>query len=83
MAINKLSRSYWSPINISKHSFLTKERPNRTQIHVKTPNAKLAKIYTKCFGYMTKMTAMPIYGKNSLKIFLFITRRPVTLELGI
>ena len=27
----------------------------------------LAKIYTKYFGHMTKMTAMPIYGKNPLK----------------
>ena len=30
---------------------------------------------------MTKMAAMPIYGKNPLKIFSR-TRRPVTLGLG-
>ena len=35
--------------------------------HAKTPYDKLAKIYAKYFGHMTKMTAMPIYGKNLLK----------------
>ena len=34
---------------------------------MKTPYAKLAQIYTQYFGHMTKMTTMPIYGKNPLK----------------
>ena len=38
---------------------------------------KLAKMYAKYFGHMTKMTATPIYGKNHLKIFFSRTRRPV------
>ena len=33
-------------------------------------------------GHMTKMAAMPIYGKNPLKIFFSRTRRPMTLGLG-
>ena len=49
---------------------------------VKTPYDKLAKICTKYFGYMTKMAATPIYGKNLLKIFYSRTRRPMTLRLG-
>ena len=32
-------------------------------------------------GHMTKMAAMPIYGKNPLKIFSR-ARRPMTLGLG-
>ena len=36
---------------------------------MKTPYDKLAKIYAKHFGHLTKMAAMPIYGKNPLKIF--------------
>ena len=44
--------------------------------------AKLAKIYTKYFGHMTKIAAMPIYGKNPFKIFYSRTRKPVTLGLG-
>ena len=34
-------------------------------------------------GHMTKMAAMPIYGKNPLKIFFSRTRKPMTLGLGI
>ena len=49
---------------------------------MKTPYDKSAKIYTNYFGHMTKMAAMPIYGKNLLKIFFSRTRRPVTLRLG-
>ena len=43
--------------------------PIELKFHVKTPYDKLARIYTKYFGHMTKMAAMPIYGKNLLKIF--------------
>ena len=34
-------------------------------------------------GYMTKMDAMPIFGKNPLKIFFSGTIRPMVLKLGI
>ena len=33
-------------------------------------------------GHMTKMAAMPIYGKNPLKVFFSRTRRGMTLGLG-
>ena len=33
-------------------------------------------------GHMTKMAAMPIYGKNPYKIFFSGTKRPMTLKLG-
>ena len=56
--------------------------PIELKFHVKTPNDKSAKFYTKYFGHMTKMATMPIYGKNLLKIFFSRTRRPVTLRLG-
>ena len=49
---------------------------------MKTPYDKLAKIYTKYFGHITKMAATPIYGKNPLEIFFSRTRRSVTLGLG-
>ena len=48
---------------------------------MKTPYDKLAKIYTKYYGHMTKMAATPIYGKNPLKIFFSRTSRPVTWDL--
>ena len=31
-----------------------------------TPYDWLAKIYTNCYGHMTKMATTPLYGKNSL-----------------
>ena len=34
---------------------------------MKTPYDKLANMYTKYFGHMTKMATMPIFGKNPLK----------------
>ena len=56
--------------------------PIELKFHMKTPYDKLAKNYTKYFGHMIKMAAMPIYGKNLLKNFFSRTRRPVTLGLG-
>ena len=56
-------RSYCGPINILKLSFLT----IGLKFHVKNPYDKSAKIFTKYFGHMTKMSATPIYGKNLLK----------------
>ena len=41
--------------------------PIELKFYVKTPYDKLATIYAKYFGHMTKMTATPIYGKNPLK----------------
>ena len=55
--------------------------PIEFKFHVKAPYDKLAKIYTKHFGHMTKMAATPKYGKNPLKIFSR-TRRWMTLGLG-
>ena len=37
---------------------------------MKTPYAKLAKIYAKYFGNITKVATTPIYGKNHLKNLL-------------
>ena len=31
-----------------------------------TPYGWLAKTYTNCYGHMTNMATMPIYGKNSI-----------------
>ena len=56
--------------------------PIELKFHMKTPYNKLKKIYANCFGHMTKMADMLIYGKNPLKIFFSRTRRPMTLGLG-
>ena len=93
MVINKFQRSRLTFDLLAKSLILESHQYIKTvfsqtigqielKFHVKTPYAKLAKIYTKYFGHMTKMAAMPIYGKNPLKIFFSRTRRPMTLGLG-
>ena len=47
-----------------------------------TPYDWLAKTYTNCYGHMTNMATMPIYGKNSLNLFFSGTKRPLPLGLG-
>ena len=56
--------------------------PIELKFHVKTLYDKLAKIYAKYFGHLTKTAATPIYGKKHLKIFFSRTRRLMTLGLG-
>ena len=41
--------------------------PIELKFQVKTSYDKLAKIYAKYFGHMTKMATTPIYGWNHLK----------------
>ena len=40
------------------------------------------KICSNGAGHVTKMAAMPIYGKNLKKIFYSRTQKPMTLKLG-
>ena len=47
-----------------------------------TPYDWLAKTYTNCYGHMTKLATMLIYGKNSLNLFFSGTKRPLALGLG-
>ena len=41
------------------------------------------KVYSNRPGHMTKLAAMPIYGKNSKKIFFSRTKRLMTFILGL
>ena len=52
---------------------------------MESPYDRLAKIYTNCFGHMTKNKNCThiVCGKNSLEIFFSRTRRLMTLGLGI
>ena len=55
--------------------------PIEIKIHMTIAYDLLAKIYTNCYGHMTKMATTPIYGKNSLNFFSG-TKRPLALGLG-
>ena len=41
------------------------------------------KVYINSEGHMTKMAAMAINSKKTLKIFFSRTRRPTILKLGV
>ena len=41
------------------------------------------KLCSNSAGHLTKMAAMPIYGKNLKIIFFSRTQKPMTLKLGI
>ena len=40
------------------------------------------KIHEHYAGHMTKMAAAPLYGKNTLKIFISWTGGPISTKLG-
>ena len=92
MAINKFQRSRLTFDLSAKLLILESHQYIKTvfseiiglielKFHMKTPYNKLAKIYTNCFGHLTKMADMPIYGKNPLKILFSRTRKLMTLGL--
>ena len=94
MAINKFQRSRLTfnfsakiahiGVPSTRQNIVSSEttRPFELKFHMKTPYDRLAKIYTKCTGHMTKMAITPIYGKNPLNVFFSETKRPMTLGLG-
>ena len=56
--------------------------PIETKFHMTTPYDWLAKTYTNCYGHMTDMATIPIYGKNSYNLFFSGTKRPLAVGLG-
>ena len=79
MTINKFQRS-WLTFDLSTKAahigvpsiyynivFSEMIGPIELKFHMKTPYNKLAKIYANCYGHMTKMADMLIYGKTLLK----------------
>ena len=43
--------------------------PIKAKLHVEHPQERGMKVYLNGLGHVTKMAAMPIYGKNHKKIF--------------
>ena len=94
MAINKFQRSRLTfnfsakvahigvPSTHQNIVSLETTRPFELKFHMTTPYDRLAKIYTKSTGHMTKMATTPTYGKNSLNVFISGTKGPMALVLG-
>ena len=56
--------------------------PIEATFHVEPPWEGGTKVCSNGLGHMTKMAAMPIYGKNLKKIFFSGTKWPMILKLG-
>ena len=70
------------PSTISNIFYSETTGPIELKFHMETPKDRGTKVCSNGFGHMTKMAAMPIYGKNPLKIFSSRTRRLMTSGLG-
>ena len=57
-------------------------RPIKAKFYVEPRWEGGMKVYINGPGHMTKMAAMPIYGKNPSKIFFFGTGGPIFTKLG-
>ena len=56
--------------------------PIKAKFCVEPPWERGTKVYINGPGHMTKMAAMPIYGKNPSKIFFSRTGGPIFTKLG-
>ena len=56
--------------------------PIQAKFYVEPPWEGGTKVYINGPGHMTKMAAMPIYGKNLKKIFFSRTGGPISTKLG-
>ena len=57
-------------------------RPIKAKFYVEPPWEGGTKVYINGPGHMTKMAAMPLYGKNPSKIFFYRTGGPIFTKLG-
>ena len=69
-------------VNIFKVFSSETTGPIEAKFHMKPPWEGETKICSHGPGHMTKVAAMPIYGKKTLKILFSGTKRPMTLKLG-
>ena len=80
------SFSYLGPRSLrftfSNFFSLETARPIEAKFHVAPPYDGGMKVYTNGLGHLTKLAAMPIYGKNLKKIFFSSTKLPMSLKFG-
>ena len=69
-------------VNNFKHLLLQNRFPDQSQILCGASLGRGTKVCPRHVGHMTKMADMPIYGKNSSKIFFSRTGRPIFTKLG-
>ena len=71
------------PSTFSNIFFSETAWPIKAKFYVEPPWEGGTKLYMNGLGHMTKMAAMPIYGKNPSKIFFSRTGGPIFTKLGV
>ena len=69
-------------IHVYLHNIQT-SWPIKAKFYVKHLKEVGTNVYINNPGHMTKMAAMPIYGKNPSKIFFSGTGGPISVKLGL
>ena len=69
-------------VSTFSNNFIETTGPIKVKFHMEPPWDGGTKVCSTGPGHMTKMAAMPIYGKNLKKIFFSGTKRPMTLKPG-
>ena len=67
---------------ISNIFFSETAGPIKAKFYLEPPWVGGTKVCSRHLGHMTKMAAMPIYGKNPSKIFFSRTGGPIFSKLG-
>ena len=62
---------------------LESAKPSEVKFHMEPQLDGGTKVCSNGPGHMTRMAAIPIYGKNIKKIFFSGTKRPMILKLGL
>ena len=70
------------PFTMLKDLLLQNRLANQAKFYVEPPWVGGTKVCSQHLGHMTKMAALPIYGKNPSKIFFSRTSRPIFTKLG-
>ena len=68
--------------NIFIFFFLETAWPIEAKFYVEPPWDGRTKVLSNGLYHMTKLAAMPIYGKNLKKIIFSGTKRPMTMKIG-
>ena len=75
----------WSKVTQIQHFhflFLETAWPIEAKFYVEPPWDGRMKIWSNGLYHMTKLAAMPIYGKNLKEIISSGTKRPMTMKIG-
>ena len=76
------SRTHFRAFTFSKIFLSKTASPIKAKFYMKHLQEGETSVYINNLGHMTKMVAMPVYGKKPSKIFYSGTSGPISTKLG-